>query len=72
MRRLFGSGFVLVVLAVIVVIALVPLFLVYKSTCGSGDERRTEYNLVLPWNEPPANCRDDMTGFQIVTDAVGL
>ena len=68
------GGGILIVLAivVIVVIALVPLFTIYKSTCGKGDEQETQYNFVLPWNDPPAECRDDQSGFEIVKDAVGL
>ncbi len=68
-----GSGaLIAIVLVVIVVIALVPLFLVYKGTCGSGQDRATEYNIVLPWNDPPADCRGTQTGFDIVKEAVGL
>ena len=59
-------------IAVIVVIALVPLFLVYRSICGKGDDRSSEYSFVLPWNEPPPECRDSQNGFAIVRDAVGL
>ena len=62
----------MVAVLVIVAIALVPLFLVYKSTCGRGDDRRTEYSLVLPWNDPPADCRSNESGFDVVKDAVGL
>lgn len=68
-----GSGLLIVsAIVVIVLIALVPLFTIYKSSCGRGDERETQYNFVLPWNDPPAECRDAQSGFEIVTDAVGL
>ena len=73
MGRLLGSGILIVIaIAVIVVIALVPLFTIYKSSCGKGAERETAYNFVLPWNDPPADCRDAESGFEIVKDAVGL
>jgi hypothetical protein len=71
--RLLGSGALIVVaIVVIAVIVAIPLITVYKSKCGSGDDRETEYSFVLPWNDPSEDCRDHQNGFEIVTDAVGL
>ena len=68
-----GSGIlVLIVIAVIVVIAVVPLFMIYKGSCGEGGDRETTYKFVPPWDDPPKDCRDEQSGFEIVKDAVGL
>lgn len=73
MRRLLGSGVLIaLVVVLIVVVALVPLFLVHRGTCGRGQDRGTEYNFVAPWNDPPTDCRANQSGFDVVKDAVGL
>jgi hypothetical protein len=65
----------LVIVAVIVAIAAVPLFMLQRSKCPS--EKRegktdTEYNWVWPWDDPPPECRSHRKGFDIVRDEIGL
>lgn len=73
MGRWLGAGaLVAVAIVVIVAVAAVPLVLVYQSNCPDGPSRATEYSFVLPWNDPPAECRDHRRGFEVVTDEIGL
>ncbi|HEV2075924.1 MAG TPA: hypothetical protein VGR10_06765 [Thermoleophilaceae bacterium] len=66
-RRLGAGALTLVVLAVIVVVALVPLLLVYRSQCPvGGGETKSRYSIVLPWNDPPGECRQHEQGIDIV------
>ncbi len=66
----------LVTVVVVAALAAAPLFTVYRSSCREGEGRRADtakrYSVVLPWNEPPKECRNHMNGYEILTDALGL
>lgn len=72
LRRLGTSALVLAVIAVIVLVAAIPLFLVYRSSCQEGGGTVTRYDFVLPWNEPPAGCAESERGIDIVADELSL
>jgi hypothetical protein len=68
MKRLGAGALILVVVGVIAVVALIPLLLVYRSTCPEGDSQVTTYSFVLPWSEPPAECRNHQSGLDLVRE----
>ncbi len=73
MVRILGGGLLtLVVIAVILVVAVIPLLFVFRSTCQEGGERATKYSLVPPWDDPPADCRDNQRGYEFLLDEIGL
>lgn len=73
MFRWLGAGaLTIVVLVTILVVVAIPLLLVYRSSCPDGGDRATRYSVVLPWNDPPDECRNHERGLQVVTDAIGL
>ena len=73
LRHLLGGGALTVVtLAAVVGLCSLPLFAVYQSTCGRGENRATRYSFVPPWDDPPDECRRHRSGFRIVKDAVGV
>lgn len=65
----------LVTIVVVAALAAAPLFTVYRSSCREGEGRRAQtanrYSFVLPWNEPPKECRNHKNGFEILTNALG-
>ena len=73
MRTAFGAGWRMVVfLAVIGVLAVAPLFLVYRSKCVEDGKRVDSWSLVAPWDDPPSDCRGHQNGFEVLRDEVGL
>ena len=78
MRRRFGAvALTLAAIVVIAVVVSVPLFTIYKSTCREGDRGRragteARYSFVLPWNDPPKECRNHRNGLRLVRDELGL
>jgi hypothetical protein len=72
MRMLGGGALTLVVLAVIVLVAAVPLLFVVQSTCGRGDQEEHRYSFVLPWDDAPSECREPRRGYEVLGDAIGL
>jgi hypothetical protein len=69
-RIFFGASVLTLIVVVLVVVAVaVPLFTVYRSTC-EGRER--SWSFVAPWDDPPADCRNHMNGFEILKDEVGI
>jgi hypothetical protein len=73
MRMLFGTGVRLVLfLLAIAALACAPLFLVYRSKCVEAGKRVDSWNLVAPWDDPPADCRRHRNGFEVLKDEVGL
>ena len=66
----------LVTVVVVAALAAAPLFTVYRSSCREGEGRRAQnakrYSFVLPWNDPPEECRSHMNGYAILRDALGL
>ena len=67
MRTAYGAGwrFALFLIA-IVALALGPLFLVYRSQCIEDGQRVDDWSLVLPWDDPPADCTRHETGFDVL------
>ena len=76
MRRIRTGGSLIVVLVVIAAVVAIPLFTIYQSRCGGGGKgngnRETRYSFVLPWNDPPEECRRHRNGFELVKDEIGL
>jgi hypothetical protein len=73
MFRILGGGVLtLVVVVVIVLVALVPLLLIFRSTCEDRDDTETRYSFVAPWDDPPAECRDHQRAYEFLLDEVGL
>lgn len=72
LNRLGTLALVAAVVVVILVVAAIPLFLVYRSSCREGGETVTRYDVVLPWNEPPSGCADSERGIDIVADELSL
>jgi hypothetical protein len=60
--------FVLIV-AVLVALVAVPLVTIYRSRCERG---QVQYSFVLPWDDPPAECRRHESGFEILRSELGL
>jgi hypothetical protein len=71
-RWLGASALTIVVVVVIVLVVAIPLLLVYRSGCPDNGERATRYSVVLPWNDPPEECRNHQPGYEIVVDELGL
>ena len=73
MARILGGGaLTLVVVVVIVIVALVPLVFVFRSTCEDRGETETRYSFVPPWDDPPADCRDNQRGYDFLLEEIGL
>ena len=73
MRTAFGAGWRMVVfVAVIVALAVAPLFLVYRSKCIEDGKRVDSWSLVAPGDDPPSDCRGHQNGFEVLRDEVGL
>lgn len=72
LRGLGAGALTLIVVAVILVVAAVPLVLVYRSECPAGDDPVTSYDIVAPWDDPPQRCEDHEQGYEIVLDGLGL
>ena len=73
MLRTAGAGLLtLVTVVVIVIVAAVPLLLVHRSTCREAGEQVQIYSFVLPWDEPPQDCRDHQRGIEVVAEEIGL
>jgi hypothetical protein len=70
LRGLSAGVLVLLTILVILVIAAVPLIVVYRSTCPSPNGTATQYSVVPPWSEPPEGCTDHQQGFDILVDAL--
>jgi hypothetical protein len=71
-RRLGTGALTAIVVAVIVVVAAVPLLVVYKSTCDGRGETETRYSFVPPWDDPPADCQNHRRGFELLRDELSL
>jgi hypothetical protein len=68
MRTLGSAALIAVAVVVIVLVALVPLLFVYRSTCPEGEAQVTSYSFVPPWSEPPAECRAHQSGLDLVRE----
>ena len=65
----------LVTLAVVVALISIPLVTLYQSSCREGGkrkERETRYSFVLPWKDPPAECRNHKSGLDLAREELGL
>jgi hypothetical protein len=69
MPSLFGLLWRLVV---IVALILAPLSLVYRSECREDGKRVDSWSFVAPWDDPPSDCRNHESGFDVLKDEVGL
>ena len=73
LRMLSGTLIRIVIFfAIIAALIAVPLITVYKSRCRENRKDRTRYSFVLPWDDPPKECRRHQSGLEIVRDYVGL
>ena len=73
MRTAFGAGVRLVIFFVLIAaLAIAPLFLVYRSKCVEDGKRVDSWSLVMPWDDPPSDCRRHQNGFEVLKDEVGL
>jgi len=62
----------LLFLLVIAALAAVPLLVVYRSQCVEDGKRVDSWSVVAPWDDPPSDCRDHESGFEVLRDEVGL
>ena len=69
MRTLFGIFWRLVLVGALI---LTPLTLVYRSKCVEDGKRVDSWSFVAPWNDPPSDCRNHESGFDVLKDEVGL
>ena len=73
MRTAFGAGWRMILfLAVIAALVVAPLFLVYRSKCLEDGKRVDSWSFVVPWDDPPSDCRRHQNGFEVLKDEVGL
>jgi hypothetical protein len=62
-----------VLVALIVAVALAPLFVVYRSRgCSDEGGRETRWSFVAPFSDPPEECSESDNGFQVLREEVGL
>jgi hypothetical protein len=71
-RFIGASALTVVAVVLILVVVAVPLLLVYRSGCPDDGGLATRYSFVLPWNDPPQECRNHQQGFEVLTEEVGL
>ncbi|MEX2195110.1 MAG: hypothetical protein WD844_07470 [Thermoleophilaceae bacterium] len=73
-RGVAGGAIVrtLLLLALIVAVAAIPLLVVYRSECPGDDGPRTRWSFVAPFSDPPGDCRGHQSGVEVVLDEVGL
>jgi hypothetical protein len=73
MRVLLGTGVRLIlIVALLAVLVAIPLVTVYRSTRCEGERRSARYEFVPPWDDPPAECRRNQSGFDLIRDELGL
>jgi hypothetical protein len=73
MRTALGAGVRLVIFVVVIAaLAAAPLFLVYRSKCLEEGKRVDSWSLVMPWDDPPSDCRGHQNGFEVLKDDLGL
>ena len=61
-----------VALVLIVGLASLVLLTVYRSRCPEHGKLVTRWSFVAPWENPPADCRRNQSGFSVLRDDLGL